>query len=391
MDGTIGGSYYSLLYLIRGLDRARYEPLVVFYTAHRLLDAFRDAGAETIVWPRPRPFALDRRLPDRLQWLRWPVVVAGKALNLLRGLLIPALSRAWFLVAKRIDIVHLNSSITRNHDWMLAAMLAGRKCVTHERGINQRYSAVSRYFGRRLDAVVCVSEAVRQNMRDRAGDWRNLLVIHNGLDPAAMRVRTSPLALRQAYGIAPEAPVVVMVGNIKGWKGQDILVRAIAAVRRVCPRVRCVLVGDTSPLDQDYARAVSELVESLGLGDCITFAGSHEHVADFLAMSDIVVHASVLPEPFGRVVLEAMACRRPVIGSNSGGVPEIIEHGETGLLFPPGDVYRLADALVRLITNEEEARRMGEKGYDRLVSRFHIARNVEATERVYTSLCGAGD
>jgi glycosyltransferase involved in cell wall biosynthesis len=106
-------------------------------------------------------------------------------------------------------------------------------------------------------------------------------------------------------------------------------------------------------------------------------------------MFDVVVHASVRPEPFGRVVLEAMACRRPVVGSRDGGITEIIEHGRTGLTFRTGDDAELADAILRLLRNPAEAHEMAERGYERLLRHFDIASNTTATQRLYDRLLHA--
>lgn len=386
VDGTVGGSYYSLLYLVKGLDRSRYEPIVVFYTGHTLLPAFREAGIDTRVWPRPRPFTFGARARGVL---KAPLLLLQKAANVARTLLVPALVRAWFLVTRNVGIVHLNNSVLYNHDWMLAARLARRTCLTHERGINERYPPAAKHFGRGLDAVICISDAVRENMRQRGADFGNLVTIHNGLDPAMMRLQTRPEALRSAHGLAADDLVLCMIGNIKAWKGQDTLVRAMDRVRHALPTARCILVGDTSPSDRPYEETLRQLVASLGLERQVVFAGFRRNVADYLVMCDVMVHASVLPEPFGRVILEAMACRKPVIGSRAGAIPEIVEEGKTGLTFPPGDAEKLGEAIVAVLRDPAEARRMGERGYERLVRTFHISRNVEATERTYETLLRA--
>jgi len=386
VDGTIGGSYFSLLYLAKGLDRSRFEPIVVFYTEHTLLSAFKDAKIETIVWPQTRFFSFASRMRGPL---KTPMLVVQKALNSVRGFVLPALSRAWFLVRRNIKIVHLNNSVLGNHDWMLAARLTGRKCLTHERGINERYTGLAKYFGSRLDAVICISDAVKRNMQERGAGFANLKTIYNGLDPAMMKVRTPAGELRARHGIEPEHVVVGMIGNIRAWKGQETVVRAIDIVRRTCPNVRCVFVGDTSPQDREYERKLHEELAARGIKEHVIFAGYQRNVADYLMMFDVVIHASVLPEPFGRVLLEAMACRKPVIGARAGAVPEILEDGESGLTFPPGDAEHLAVAITKLIVDRDEARRLGDNGHDRLMREFHINRNVESTERIYETLVGA--
>jgi glycosyltransferase involved in cell wall biosynthesis len=386
IDGTIGGSYYSLLYLVKELDKSRFVPLVVFYAKHGLLGDFKAAGAETVVWPRSGRFVFARHLPGALAWARPLALGAQKALNLVRGFLWPTLQRMRFLWQQRVDLVHLNNSILHNHDWMLAARLMGRPCVSHERGINAHYPRSARYWGRHLDAIVCISDAVRATMAAAGADFGNLHTIHNGFDPNEVRVEVPAPVLRERLGIPPDADVVVMVGNFRAWKGQETVVRAMDLVRRARPSVRCLLVGATAPADQPFEDEIRRLVATLGLDQEVIFAGFHRNVADVMMLADVVVHASILPEPFGRVLLEAMACRKPVIGSCAGGVPEIIDHGLTGLLFPPGDNEALAHAILDTLADRQRARRMGEAGYQRLIDRFHVARNVEATVRLYDQI-----
>lgn len=393
VDGTVGGSYYSLLYLVKNVDRRRYHPIVIFYTEHTLLPAYREAGVETHVWPKADAFTFGdahRKIWTWLRPLRPVALTCQKMFNFVRRFLLPAVERAWYINRNGIRIVHLNNSVLYNHDWMLAAKLAGVKCVTHERGINDWFPPSAKYFAQRLDAVICISEAVRRNMHERGADFGNLVVIHNGLDPRSMKIGVRPEVLRATYGIVPETVVIGMLGNIKAWKGQDTLIRAMDRVRRLVPDVCCLLVGDTSPSDREYGQSLHALVASLRLDKQIVFTGFQRNVADFLMMFDVVVHASVLPEPFGRVILEAMACQKPVIGARAGAIPEIVEEGRTGLTFPPGDSDALAEAIVSLIGDRERIRCFGENGYRRLVSEFDIVKNVEATHRLYERiLCAA--
>lgn len=386
VDGTIGGSYYSLLYLVKNLDRRRYLPTVVFYRAHGLLDAFREAGIQTIVWPAAGRFSFGASLPASARWCRPPIIAAQRSLNAVRAFALPALERARFLQQHRIDIVHLNNSILYNHDWVLAARTTGRRCVSHERGINRTYPRSARFWGRQLDAILCISDAVRSTMVNAGVDPGNLHTVHNGFDPDEVHHRVPGREIRASLGIAPGDDVVVMVGNLKAWKGQDTLVRAVDLVRRERPSVRCVLVGATARADQGFENELRQLVTSQGLEHHVVFAGFQQNVPDFIAVSDAVVHASVEPEPFGRVILEAMACRKPVVATRAGGVPEIVEDGQSGLLYPPGDVSALARSILRILDDPSEARRMGDAGHRRLMERFHIDRNIEATVGIYERL-----
>lgn len=391
-DGTVGGSYFCLLYLVKGLDRRRYEPIVVFHTAHALLADFHEAGVRTYIWPKPDPFMFGDRLcrrPGVVLLIQKAGLLVQKLLNFLRLFFFPALAHTWFLMREGVKIVHLNNTIQYNHDWMLAARLARIKCVVHERGINGSFLSAAKHFARRLDAVICISNAVRENLHEKGLDYGNLVMIHDGMDPYGIRTQTPPDVLRAAYGIQPGAFVVGMVGNIKEWKGQHTVIRAIDRVRRGFPSVRCIFVGETGPEHLEYGRGLRELVSALGLDHHIIFAGYQKHVADYLMMFDVVIHASVSPEPFGMVILEAMACKKPVVGARSGAIPEIIQEGETGLTFCPGDYEQLAGAIVRLLGDPQSASALGRKGFDRLVNEFHISRNVESIQRLYENVLDA--
>ncbi len=384
-DGTIGGSYFSLLYLIQGLDKSRYRPTVVFQRDHVLMDEFRATGAEILIWPLSPPSTLGRE-PGLLRPLR---LVAQKGTNLLRGFFWQAVQRARFLRREGFALVHLNNSLLRNEQWMLAARLAGVPCLTHERGINDFYPESAKKLGRRLGAIICISDAVRQTLVRAGADFGNLVTIHNALDPAALQVARPAAELRASVGIPSGAVVIGMVGNIRAWKGQDTLLRALERVRRVVPDAYVVFIGDTAAADRGFREQLDALIAELGLEGRVVFSGYQRCVADWIGASDVIVHASVQPEPFGRVILEAMALRKPVIGAAAGAIPEIIEEGRTGWTFPPGDDQKLAEALISVVGDFGRAREIGERGYARLVSSFDIRRNVDQTQAVYERLLRA--
>ena len=200
-----------------------------------------------------------------------------------------------------------------------------------------------------LSAVICISEAVRANLLEHRVAAGNLRVIENGLDPAQVAPRSTPEDVRRSLGIDERSRVIGLVGNIKEWKGQEVVVRALPAIIARVPEVVCLFVGAASEPDRRYEARLRELISRLGLERHVVFTGYREHVADFLNVMEVPIHASILPEPFGRVLLEAMAMRKPMVGSRAGAVPEIIEHGVTGYTFAPGDSDELASYVIDLL------------------------------------------
>lgn len=389
LDGTIGGSYFSLLFLVAGLNREQFEPIVVFRRTNALMEKFQDAGVEVVVFPPPEPVRLGlprdtSRLPI---WLR-PIVVVRQGINFLRVFAWDGLKLAWWLRKKRVDLVHLNNSVTRTHSWMLAAKFLGIPCITHERGMNTRYSSISLYFAPRLAKVVCISRAVRDNLLHHGVTKDNLVVIYNGIDPDQYRPTLTSSEVRRQLGIAPDAPVVGMVGNIRAWKGQEVVVRAIGDLREKYPGLACLLVGTATESDSGFLEHLQKLAIRLNVADNLIWTGYQREAGNFTNAMDVVIHASTDPEPFGRVIIEAMALGKPVVGAAAGAVPEILNEPECGLTFPPGDHRVLASMVDRLLKDKALARRMGDAGKQRVKYEFHVSANIERTERVYREVLG---
>ncbi len=387
-DGTVGGSFFSLLYLVSGLDKTKYDPIVVFHDEHSLLPQYHAAGIRTLIIPAYRPVIYHvEHVPLSLFWLVRPCRdVLQKIVNFSKGFVGRAFYYARLLRELNIDIVHLNNSIVRNNDWMLGAMLARIPCITHERGINKHYPLLARVLSRRLKAIVCISNAVRDNLKDHAIDAGNLVTIYNGIDPGAVLVNPEATDVLHHYGIGPGIRVVGVIGNIKLWKGQETMIRALPLILQDVPGLVCLFVGDTSPADQTYHNHLLQLAEELGITKNIRFTGYTRNVANFINAMEIIIHTSIEPEPFGRVLIEAMAMNKPVVGARGGAVTEIIEEGKTGLTFQPGDPRSLAEMTTQLLLSPDLATEMGARGRLRLESKFDIQTNVRKTEEVYTSI-----
>lgn len=386
IDGTIGGSFYSLFYLVDGLDKSTYDPCVVFYQKHSLLPLFKQAGIRTEIFSLPKPIHLSLFDKGALKILREPIKILQSAINFYRFFIRQSFKYRKYIINNKIELVHLNNTILRNHNWMLAAKLAGIKCVTHERGVNNHFPAMARFFARHIDAIVCISGAVEDNLKNRKMDSGQLVKIFNGIDPDCVIAEKNMEEIRKEFNIPESSPVIGIVGNIRGWKGQEVVVRAVARIKEKHQDIRCLIVGDYSKNEQDYYDRLKHIINELDIVENIIFTGYQSNVASFMNAMAIVIHASILPEPFGRVLIEAMALSKPVVGSNEGAVPEIVVEAETGAMFKPGDDKALAKIVITLLNDPERRVKMGENGRLRLEQHFHIKRNVEQTQNMYQRL-----
>ena len=193
---------------------------------------------------------------------------------------------------------------------------------------------------------------------------------------------------RKKHGIPPQSWVIGVVGNVRPWKGQETIVRAMALLAREFPGIRCVLAGASTDADRPYRVHLEQLCRDLGIVDNVTFAGFQRNAIDYMRLMDVVVHTSVHPEPFGIVTLEAMSLAKPLISTSIGGPAEVVVDGETGLLVEPGQPELLATAVAKMLNNRETALEMGRRGHQRLLTHFGLRKNLDETMAVYEGALG---
>lgn len=300
--------------------------------------------------------------------------VVGKARALVATL--PAIAGlaglALYVRRHRIPVIHTSDRPRDAAACVLLARLTGARSVIHVHvGWAEWMSPLLQRSLRRADALVAVSEFVARTLDDSGHDPARTHVVLNAIDPAAWVPGLDRDATRRELDIADGAPVVLTVCRLFPGKGPSELIRALAKVRTEHPDVRLLIVG--GEMASGYARELADLAAELGLADNVVLTGRRSDVARLMAAADVYAMPS-LGEPFGLVFVEAMAMRLPVVALDSGGAPEIVEHGRTGLLCAPGDVDQLATNLCELIAGPERRARMGALGRQRVEEHFTIGR-----------------
>jgi glycosyltransferase involved in cell wall biosynthesis len=203
--------------------------------------------------------------------------------------------------------------------------------------------------------------------------------LYHGYDPTTLR-RGEPVdGVREALGIPPDAPVVGTVANFRPHKGYRHLLDAAARVRDAIPEVRFVLVG-LGPLEGEIRRRAREL----DLGETVVMAGYREDVGEVAEAFDVFTLASVY-EGLSIALVEAMALGKPVVVTEAGGLPEVVEDGKQGLVVRRGDPPALADGILALLRNPDLRTRLGESGRDR-AAQFDIRRAARRVQAVYEKL-----
>jgi glycosyltransferase involved in cell wall biosynthesis len=228
-----------------------------------------------------------------------------------------------------------------------------------------------------MDRLIVVSKAIEEKVHEEGRVGAPVSLIYNGVDLQRYNHQQPCCTFHDEYGIPEGAPIVGVVARLEAEKGHRTLVDAWPEVLAAVPDAWLLVVGEGSERDALEAEAAS-----LGVSERIVFTGRREDVPAITAALDVAVLPSYR-EAQGLSVLEAMALGRPVVASNVGGIPEMIEDGVTGVLVPPNDCDALAAAIVRLLEDHPYADMIGKRGHDLVHDRFCIELMVNSIEAIY--------
>ena len=328
------------------------HPLALLPFDGPLGDDLRAAGVEVLTGP----------LPVVRRELLSPAGVARLARDVARAQ--PALHR--LISAQRVDVVHANTSV------ILGLRAVAPRLITHVREIYPAVPvalAAHRRSLLRSDAVVCVSEATR-----RALGAPSARVVRDGL---AIDARRAPRAqARIALGLPQDAFVAAVLGRVSGWKGQEVLARAVAEL----PDALCLVAGDAWPGQEHHEQRLREAG-----GDRLRLVGFRDDVENVYGAADVVVVPSTRPDPLPNSALEAAAAGCCVVAANHGGLPEIVRDHRTGRLVSPGDHRALATVLAGLAGDPGQRERFGQAAARDVRERFAPERLARAMEDLYAN------
>ncbi len=371
----LGGGEIALLHLVQHLDRTQFMPVVVLGEDGPLRAKLEESGVETHLLALSSAVTETRKDGlgvSTLLRLR-DVAAAGKYVLALRS----------FIRAQNAAVVHTNS-LKSDILGGAAARLAGVPLLWHVRDrIDSDYlpgpvAAVFRRLCRWLPARVVANSHSTLETITLGESLPRMRVVHDGVLP-------HPVPPRPAHS-ALHAPTIGLVGRIARWKGQHVFLKAASLVHARFPQARFQIIGAPLFAEQAYEEEIRALTRELGLEGSAEFLGFRTDVPALIDGLDILAHASITAEPFGLVIAEGMAAGKPVVATNGGGAREIVADGETGLLVPMGDAEAMASALLQLLEDPEEARRMGERGRERIAAQFSIERTARGMEAVYADI-----
>lgn len=374
------GASRSLLRLTSGLSAGGHSVFVALPEEGTLAAPLRAAGAEVVTIPG---FAF----------------VSRQVLRTLRDILcypwrlLTSCLRTLSLVRRiKPDLIHSNTALLPPAG--IVAKIMGIPHVCHVREFFTEFGILWRAYGSFLsftsDCIICVSHAVASQFRPSVRLLK-VRVIHNGFPadefcPVAQdRIRK----FRDQFQL-DEQPLVGVVGRIKfGRKGQDVFVKAAALLRPKFPRVKFLCIGSPFPGNEEHLRRLSALVEQLQLTGTVICTGDVEDIKGAYAALEVSIQAATGPEPFAGVVIESMAMAKAIVATATGGTPEQIEDGVSGLLVSPGDERALAEAIETLLLSEDLRCTLGRAAREKFEREFLFEKFYHSLLSVYASILEA--
>ena len=302
------------------------------------------------------------------------------------------------LVRQRTEIVHAYN-LYGNVFAVPAARMAGVPLVIagiRDQGVylTPWKRRVQRMACRMADLVVVNAQAIKDWLVSDGYAPEKIVVIRNGIDLAKMNGELVPggAALRREFGIPPTAPLISTIARLCPSKGFDVALEALPHIHARYPDARLLIVGEglrsvngSLVPDHTYRRELEFKAQSLGVADRVVFAGYRQDVPSILRQVDLSVQPSHT-EGLSNSVLEAMAAGAAVVATPVGGTPEVMTHGETGWLTPPGNAKALADGVCLLLDDPARRRRLGDAAAQHIRDRYSVAHMVDATARLYRDM-----
>ncbi len=352
--GTNGGAQEHVINLVGRLDREFYDVSVVSLSAGSAVRKLQRMGIDVTVIDDPDDAIATATLAAHLADVRADVIHNHMY---------------------RAEIVGTKAAIAlgdagHRRPWVISTVHSSRVRSSEDQAELRRLSP-------QIDHVIAVSNAIEQKLVAEGRDGAPVSLIYNGIDLERYDHQEACCTLREEYGMDADAEIVGVVGRLELEKGHPTLLEAWPLVLDQRPCAYLLIVGEGSRQD-----ALHQIARDQGVERHVIFTGRRDDIPAVTAAFDVAVLPSYR-EAQGLTILEAMALSRPVVASNVGGIPEMIENGRNGLLVPPHDPPALAGAIVRLLTDHQLADMIGRAGHDTVHDRFCIQLMVNAVQALY--------
>lgn len=299
-----------------------------------------------------------------------------------------------FIKQNKIEIIHSHNYKSNFYSLVSTVGLKVKKMTTcHNWTANEfkmdLYKKLDKLLLKKFDKIIAVSEVLKDEIVKSAIDEKKIEVISNGVEVDKCQVTmsqshtltgTGKLQVKKSLNIKEDEKVVGTIGRLSEEKGHRYLIEAFAQVQKEIPGIKLLIVGD-GPLK----KSLQSTVNSQQMEDKVIFAGYRDDIPELLDLMDVFVLPS-LDEGLPMVILEAGACKKPVIASSVGAISKIIDHNLNGLLVQPGNNDALAKAIIFVLGNEPRARLMGENIFEKVKNDFSARKMADEYLKIYKNV-----
>jgi glycosyltransferase involved in cell wall biosynthesis len=386
MDGVPGGSFYSARLLIKGLIDKGYNTFILFYIKNPIMKSFLKENAKVLkpVYKKKKKILYKEDYGNKINsnkniLIKFFFEIFLKNTNRCKYIFYE-LYQLYYIVKtikkNKIQIVHLNDGITTNRDGIIAAKLCGVKCIVHERKI-RKYDNLDIFLSKFVNVIITISNSVYDNCLRYPINQKKLKKIYNPIKLNSF----DPKKVKQIKDRNNNLPIISIIGNITPWKGQLKFLEAINIIYNTYHENKFMAMIIGGRINQEYYKKLKNYCMEKKIEKYVKFIDFVYDIENYMQACDIIVHASQKPEPFGRVVAEAISLGKIVIATNSGGPKEIIVHGKNGLLFEPQNANDLANKILDVLHGSFSVDR--KKISEQVLKRFSLNRHIEKVVQHY--------
>lgn len=371
--GSISGPNNSLIQLIRKLDKQKYYPTIYSPTFGDAIREFKKMGVKCRI-------IHNRRIE------RNPILYPLFICELIRT----TFKIIYYIYKDKLNIIHINTAVTLSPG--LAAKIVGLPIIWHIRE-SLKHNTINTLYLKVIfnlaTSIITVSKSVSRELLKRTNVYsEKLFIIHNGVEPKDYELDYNKKGKKTSFDLPLNKILIAVPAFLHPAKGHLVLLKAIKYLKeqKVSKDFLVLILGDDPSLNKNYYNILNEYVRNNNIGDSVKFLGRRKDIVDFLYISDIICLSPIYPDPFPRAVLEGMAAGKPVVASNTGGIPEMVIEQETGLLVKPKDPKALAIALKELIENKDKSLLMGNNGKKVVKEKLSSTMHAKKVQIVYSSI-----
>jgi len=376
--GELGGGEKSMLELVKSLLQKKYRVFSILPGKGVFYDELVSAGVNVKV----RSMPIIYRSYNPFKFIYW----------MIRLICFGFFTAGW-VKKNKIQIIHANKTTSVFHGAALS-FFAMKPIVWHVRNYNSRFGITGAIVYKMVDSVICISnEVAKPFYRFFKQNPEKINVVYNGVSVKPFyKVSYKSDKLTGLMDIKNSGFIVGMIGRITAYKRMETFLEAFRIISKTKHNIYGVIIGDcvtSNPkqlkMDMEYKEWLYSLHKRWHLENRVKFLGYRTDSSDLMKDLDVLVITSI-SEPFGRVIIEAMSEGIPVIGTQSGGIPEIIVDGKTGILFKPDDCQKLADSIILLCQEPMLRRRISESAWRRTRDMFSVHNHVENVDKIYRKI-----